>query len=333
MATPSERLPFAAGISVPDVLRRGLQLSVALLLVACGGAGDTPAPDAPSPASQVAESVGQPDQAPVADQSDAAARGELALREQRLFLPAGNNAFEYFLAAIETQPADERSRLALDDLLPYAALHVEQRLAAEDLADAERVLGLMVRASANAPALPRLQSAAATLRARLASAVVDRSPTPPQPEQATSAATADTAVAAPPVAAPTNDTAQAEPAVTTPAAPIPAPGPASEAPEQSSAPTELAVTPTPIAAPRVPDVVYRPPLRYPAMAERRKLEGFVEIEFTIGADGSVSELEVLRSQPEGVFDREALAAMQRWRFAPPAVPMRARRTLEFKLAR
>jgi protein TonB len=333
MATPSERLPFAAGRPALDVLRRGLLLSVALLLVACGGTGDTPAPDAAAPASQAAESVRQPDQAPVADHSDAASRGELALREQRLFLPAGNNAFEYFLAAIEAQPADERSRLALDDLLPYAALHVEQRLAAEDLGDAERVLGLMVRASADAPALPRLQSAAATLRARLASAVADASPTRPPPAQGNSAATTDPAAAAPPVAAPTNGTAPAQPAITAPAAPVPAPGPASEAPEQLSAPAEPAVTPTPIAAPRVPEVVYRPPLRYPAMAERRKLEGFVEIEFTIGADGSVSELEVLRSQPEGVFDREALAAMQRWRFAPSAVPMRARRTLEFKLTR
>ena len=61
--------------------------------------------------------------------------------------------------------------------------------------------------------------------------------------------------------------------------------------------------------------------------------GTENAEFTIDAEGSVAELEILRSEAEGMFDREALAAMERWRFAPPAAPLRARRTLEFKLAR
>ncbi|MCG6118386.1 MAG: energy transducer TonB [Aquimonas sp.] len=96
----------------------------------------------------------------------------------------------------------------------------------------------------------------------------------------------------------------------------------------SAAPVAAAAT-----AAQLPEVVFRPALRYPPMAERRRIEGEVELEFTINADGSVSEVRVLRSQPEGIFDREASGAMERWRFAPPAQAMRARRVLEFKLAR
>jgi protein TonB len=80
-----------------------------------------------------------------------------------------------------------------------------------------------------------------------------------------------------------------------------------------------------------PAVVFRPALRYPPQAQRRGIEGRVELEFTIGVDGNVSEVVIVRSEPEGIFDREALGAMQRWRFAPPAAPMRAKRVLEFKL--
>ena len=91
-------------------------------------------------------------------------------------------------------------------------------------------------------------------------------------------------------------------------------------------------TPSPIVAPeRLPEVLFRPALRYPPLAQRRRIEGRVELEFLIGIDGSVSDVSVLSSEPEGIFDREAIGALQRWRFEPPASPMRAKRALEFKL--
>lgn len=335
MALPSKRPRFAVARPVRDILRFSLPPGLALLMVACGGTGAPPPPAASVSAAVHSTPAPQAREGSITAEDDAAARGERALREQRLFLPAGDNAFEHFLAAVEARPADERSRLALDDLLPYAALHVEQRLAAEALEDAERMLDLMARASAEAPALPRLRSATEALRERLAGRAGESSASRPRPAIAppSAAATAAEPVAAlatpPSTAAPSPDLQTAAPAVTSIVAP------AEPAPDREALATAVAsnIGPRPVAARRVPEVEYRPPLRYPALAERRKLEGFVEIEFTIGADGSVSELEVLLSQPEGVFEREALAAMQRWRFAPPAEPMRARRTLEFRLTR
>lgn len=303
-----------------------------LLLSACGG--EAPQDSAPSStaAAPTPTSTEAVPQAGAADSANAAARGEQALREQRLFLPPSDNAFELFLAAVETDPTDQRSKLALQDLVPYAVLHVEQRLAAEDADDAARVLALLARAAAEAPALPRLQAGLASLQQRQASAqaaaeaAAARAAATPAAAPAAVAPAPATAVASPPPAA-APERAPSEPgAVPAPVASEPAP-----APEPVSTPAARVAAP--VTPPRAPEVVFRPALRYPPIAERRRLEGSVEIEFTIGIDGSVSQLEVLRSQPEGVFDREALAAMERWRFAPPEAPMRARRTLEFKLAR
>jgi protein TonB len=43
-----------------------------------------------------------------------------ALREQRLYAPAGNNAMEYYLALRDKAPSDPAVASALTDLMPYA---------------------------------------------------------------------------------------------------------------------------------------------------------------------------------------------------------------------
>jgi periplasmic protein TonB len=55
----------------------------------------------------------------------------------------------------------------------------------------------------------------------------------------------------------------------------------------------------------------------------------VEVEFTVGTDGSVTSARVVRSNPRRVFDREALDAVNRWRFQPVVEPITSRRTIEF----
>lgn len=56
--------------------------------------------------------------------------------------------------------------------------------------------------------------------------------------------------------------------------------------------------------------------RYPAQARRQGIGGTVELGFVILADGSVAEVTVLSATPPGTFEREAIEAMQRWRFEP-----------------
>lgn len=71
--------------------------------------------------------------------------------------------------------------------------------------------------------------------------------------------------------------------------------------------------------------------RYPVIAMRRKLEGQVELAFTVRPDGSVDDVRVLSSEPDDVFDREAVAAMERWRFAPQPAESHGRRVFDFRL--
>ncbi|HEY5624649.1 MAG TPA: energy transducer TonB [Gammaproteobacteria bacterium] len=76
--------------------------------------------------------------------------------------------------------------------------------------------------------------------------------------------------------------------------------------------------------------------RYPPEALRERLEGWVRLEFTILADGSVADPEVIESRPGRVFDASARNAILRWRFRPrvvngEAVAARAELTMDYFL--
>src|SRR5215471_6338467 len=74
---------------------------------------------------------------------------------------------------------------------------------------------------------------------------------------------------------------------------------------------------------------------YPTDARRRRVEGYVDVEYTVNALGNVEGAHATASQPKGVFDAAAIAAVSRWRY--PAEPERAPQTLtkriDFKLER
>lgn len=61
--------------------------------------------------------------------------------------------------------------------------------------------------------------------------------------------------------------------------------------------------------------IARTPPLYPPNALARKLEGMVQVAFTVAEDGSVVDPEVVYSEPPRVFDRSALAAVRKWKFA------------------
>ncbi|MEJ2513736.1 MAG: energy transducer TonB [Gammaproteobacteria bacterium] len=76
--------------------------------------------------------------------------------------------------------------------------------------------------------------------------------------------------------------------------------------------------------------------QYPRDALVRGLEGWVQVEFTILEDGSVRDVDVLDADPVGVFERNAVRAVMRWKFKPrivdgTAVKRRGRQTIEFRL--
>lgn len=77
--------------------------------------------------------------------------------------------------------------------------------------------------------------------------------------------------------------------------------------------------------------------QYPRRAALGKIEGWVEVEFTITETGTVADPSVKRSQPPRIFDREAMRAILRWKFKPrivegKAIPRRATQIIDFKLA-
>ena len=55
---------------------------------------------------------------------------------------------------------------------------------------------------------------------------------------------------------------------------------------------------------------------YPERAKQQRIEGWVEIEYTITPVGTVADVRVVRAKPPVVFDRAAVEAARRWKFNP-----------------
>jgi TonB family protein len=53
---------------------------------------------------------------------------------------------------------------------------------------------------------------------------------------------------------------------------------------------------------------------YPASARQNRVEGWVELVFTISETGTVRDVEVVGSEPQGVFDTAATQAVSSWRY-------------------
>lgn len=77
----------------------------------------------------------------------------------------------------------------------------------------------------------------------------------------------------------------------------------------------------------------RPPLRpmiqvqpeYPERAVEQGIQGYVELDVTVGERGTVERVSIVSSVPAGVFDEAARSAVLRWRY--PAEPGRAPQTV------
>ena len=65
---------------------------------------------------------------------------------------------------------------------------------------------------------------------------------------------------------------------------------------------------------------------YPAQAKAAGIEGDVTVRYNIAKDGRVINARVDNSQPEGVFDKAALAAVRSWRYNPKLIDGEAQQT-------
>ncbi len=70
---------------------------------------------------------------------------------------------------------------------------------------------------------------------------------------------------------------------------------------------------------------------YPRKAAIAKVNGYVVVEFDVMTDGSVKNPLVIESEPQGVFNREAVRSVEKYKFKPLDEKMRVRRKVEFSM--
>jgi protein TonB len=247
-----------------------------------------------------------------------------AFHEQRLVAPQGNNAVEFYLRVLEKDANNAIAKDALREIFPFATPVVEQSINAGNLDEATREIDLLAKADPSNYTLTILRSKLDAKKKQL------------EHEQQVAAAAA-TKAAAPAAQAPAPPAA-AE--VAPPPAPAPAPAPvtppAAPAPKPAPPPVAETAPAAPVGETRPAELVRSVAPEYPMDAYRARQQGWVEVEFTVNADGSVSDAKVVNAEPSRVFNAAALRAVARWTFKPrlengKPVAERVRRRIEFKL--
>ncbi|HQW80281.1 MAG: energy transducer TonB [Rhodanobacteraceae bacterium] len=300
-----------------------LSIACILAVAACGKKEETAAPVAGTqPAAGASPQVVAP-AAPEVTVADLIAAAKRAESEERLVSPAADNAIEYYLQVLTKEANNVSATQALVDLFPLAVGNAEREISNRNLDEATRIVALLDQASPGSYTVSTLKSklsAARTQVQREDERRVAQETAAQQREQAAAQAAATPAPVAP-----------VQPARTVQAEPRPV--------ETTPVQTEP-VTPPPPAQParetREPVLVRQVRPTYPAAAARRKQEGWVEVSFTVGTNGSVSNVDVVRAQPRGVFDRDATRAVAQWQFEPAmdngkAVSRELTRRIEFAL--
>ena len=327
-------------------LRRLALATVLILAVAACGKDEAPpaAPGAGTAATAAAETAAatgeadaRADALAALDADELRERGRAAYAESRLYAPAGDNALEYYLALREKSPGDAAVASALTDLMPMLVIATEQARDREDFEESRRLAGLVERADDGHPALARLQTsitdAEAAAQRRIAQQALSAEQEAERQRQLAverERAQADQQRQAAEQLAEQQRTAELEAAERERTAEAERVAAEQRAAQQRAAQQPQATQP---AAPAPANTALRPlstpAPRYPAEALRAGQSGEVQVECTVGPDGRGTDARVVRADPPRTFDREAVAAVRRWRFEPVAQPVTTRRTIAF----
>ncbi|GAC1692375.1 MAG: hypothetical protein PVS2B3_01130 [Steroidobacteraceae bacterium] len=204
--------------------------------------------------------------------------GRDALEHGQLIEPTGHNARFYFESARALSPDNPAARQAQQDLRSRLLTAASEALAAGNAERTAYWAAAAGDAGADRTQIAKLRGAAAQLRSTAAAA--------PLAQQHAGSAVGSAAVPpdAQPAAAPASQSASAAPATFVNAGTL---------------------TQTHYVA-----------AEYPPIAQRHKLGGWVDVQFTVAADGSVGAATIVGAQPVGVFERSALDAVRSWRYQP-----------------
>ncbi|MEO5812490.1 MAG: energy transducer TonB [Rhodanobacter sp.] len=260
------------------------------------------------------------------------AEGRKALNERRYLAPAGNNAFEFYLRVLETQPGNRVATDALRETFPFAASSAEQAINSRDFTGAQRQIDLLAKADPTNYTLTILRSKLDAQRKMLDKqqqveldqqrtqlAATQRAASEKQEAERLAALQQQQAAAqqraAPPAAA------AARPQV---AAPTPAANAGAKVADSAGGATSDAVLTKAV------------PPNYPPVALRSRQSGWVVVAFTVDAEGRTRDITVVGSQPHRLFDSAAIDAVRRYQFTPAmsngvAVATKRQQKIEFNL--
>lgn len=250
------------------------------------------------------------------------AEARKAMNDHRVLAPAGNNAFEFYLKALEKQPGNPVATDALRETFPFAASGAEQAINGRDFNEAQREIDLLAKADPANYTLTILRSKLDAQRKLL-----DKEQQQALEQQRQQLA-ADKAAA---------DKAAADKLATQQKA----------QPSEQKAPTEVAASNTPATTepnkPAAQQVVSTEPVmtkyvqpRFPTQAQRTRTQGWVLVGYTVDTEGNVGGVQVVDAQPRHMFDREAVNAVERWKYKPATrngtpVEAKLQKKIEFKL--
>ena len=287
----------------------GLGLAIATVLMMCALAGckkEQAAATADTAATPAASQATAPPQQAVSAQVAAMGADQLreaasaALKEQRLYAPAGNNAMEYYLALRDKQPNDPAVASALTDLMPYTLIATEQSIARDDFIEAQRLYALMEKTDPTAPALPRLKQGIAGGQASLAQRTAEAATKTEEDakkqadlekqrlaDQQKAQQEAAQKLAAQQAADQQAAARRPPPTSAPPTSVRPTSAPRSNAPRPSRRRRNRR-RPAPPPPRSELRAISTPQPKYPPDAYRSGTSGEVEVEFTVGPDGSVT---------------------------------------------
>ena len=241
----------------------------------------------------------------------------------KLVAPAGENAFEYYLAALQSNPGDVGAEEAIMELVPVAMSALESAMAANTTLEVERLIPLLERADPGAARVAALKQRWQANVANLANANLANIE-----KQASAQAASGSENVQPQILAPENSAPEIAvmptPAVTAPkvvskpavAANLKPSPPVQASPKVATAQVQTRAVESRVVEARVLNTARAV---FPAQARRQKIEGWVDLQVVIDASGRVTEASVIGAQPARIFDVEARRAVMRWRYSPKRV--------------
>jgi len=287
----------------------------------------------PSSPVSVASRAAPPPPADVAamDINQLLAEARKAMNEQRYLAPAGNNAFEFYLRALEKQPGNQVATDALRETFPFAATSAEQAINTRDFNEAQRQIDLLAKADPTNFTLTILRSKLDAQRKLLDKQQQQQTADQQKTELAAQKAVADK-LAADKLAEQQKTLAEQQKQRPVAATPTPS--------QQTAAAAKPAATEAASAAGSGQNteavLVKSAAPNYPRPALQAQQTGWVVVAFTINTEGRPENVRVVDSQPRIVFGHAAVDAVNRYRFTPAtkdgaAVASTRQQKIEFNL--